>query len=217
VFRGGFLHVLDRPLLLVEYMESYPTRWLLAEIAEAYETAVNAGMGFAVSNVPPGVPQAYMEREGIPYTAESFDRIGCPQPIIVLDMRAPRRMEPWEAASSRCIVIGGIMGDHPPRGRGLLLSMRPGVALRNLGGEQMSIHSTAWVTAMLYRGASLDSIRLASPGIIEWETPYGSMTVELPYAYPVDPVEGRPVIPERVRRAIIRGSMWDEEVLHFSF
>ncbi len=203
---------MERPLVVVEYLEEKPTRWLVAELVEAWNALSSVGARFLVTNAFDPRLQAMLAREGVPYTVESVSRLGCVEPRIILDLRAPRRLEPWEARAASCLVIGGIMGDYPPRGRGLLLkTLLPGASERNLGEGQMSIHSTAWVLARLLEGVSLDEIRFVTPGVIEVETPIGLSRIELPFYYPDPDGSGRGLIPERVRREIVRGSTWDEE------
>ncbi|MCE4628269.1 MAG: hypothetical protein F7C34_03870 [Desulfurococcales archaeon] len=197
------------PWIVVEYMEEYPSRWLVEEIAEAYWSARAHGLGFLVSNAWDPRLVALLERRGIPYNSRPASALGC-EPSIVLDMRARRRLEPWEAGAAECLVVGGIMGDYPPRGRGLLLVYSlPGAAVRSLGPEQMSIHTAAKVAALIARGRRLDEIRLAGPGRFTVETPLGTVEVELPYAYTLGP-DGRPEVPERVRRVLERGVLWEE-------
>lgn len=200
---------LRRPYILVEHMEEEPTRWLLAEYVEAYEEARRRGVPLAVSGVEDPRLAALLSRRGIPWTRLHSWELPCPGPAIVLDLWAEETLKPWEARAAGCHVIGGIMGDHPPRGRGRLLSLRhTGAISRNLGRAQLSIHTAVWAVLEVMGGAKVSSLPLAGPGKVSIRTPLGSVEVELPYAYPAR--RGRPVVPERIRRVLERGVFWDE-------
>ncbi len=198
------------PLIVVEHMEELPTRWLLSEYEEAYEEAEKHGLQLIIAGVREESLQALLWRRGIPFTHRSSWELQCRPPVIVLDLRAEKRLEPWEASSSTCLIVGGIMGDYPPRGRGRLLLMRhPGAVARNLGPEQMSIHTAVWAASEVATGRRVTELRLAGPGRFSIRSLLGEIEVELPFAYPADE-DGRPIVPGRVKKVLERGVLWDE-------
>jgi len=197
--------------VLLEHMEEKPTRWLLAEYAEARDAARRAGMELVVTGAGDPVLQALLDREGIPWIPahawEVADRPG----TIVLDMWAQQDLEPLEAGAACCFVVGGIMGDYPPRMRGILLSWAfDWASTRRMGREQMTIHTAVWAVGEIVSGVPVDQLPLGVGGVVEVETPLGRVEVELPYAYPLGE-DGRPRVPERVARILSRGVLWDEE------
>ncbi len=202
-----------RGMIVVEHMEEEPTRWLVAEYIEARDAALDAGLGFLVAGVRDPRLQSILSREGVDWSWEHSWEL-CDKPgTIVLDMWAERDLQPWEAEAADCIVVGGIMGDHPPRGRGRLLSwMFDWSSVRRLGPWQMSIHTAVWAAIMVARGVRVEDLPLAVGAEIEVEAGFGTVRVELPFAYPKGP-DGRPVVPERIRKILARGVVYDEEVL----
>ena len=201
------------PLIIVEHMEEYPTRWLLAEYRVAAREALSRGARFLVAGVRDGVLQALLDREGIPWAWEhSWEAYDVPG-TIVLDLWAPRDLDPLEATTARVFVVGGIMGDHPPRGRGRLLAMSfDWASVRRLGPLQMSIHTSVWALLQVRSGVRVEDLPLVEGAEVEVEGPLGKYTVYLPFAYPRGP-RGGAVVPEEIRRVLERGVVYDEEVL----
>ncbi len=198
--------------VVIEHMEEGMSRWMLEEYREAVSVAGSKGFGVTIANLGRPELAALVERLGAEAMIWSASPLYNRAEAIVLDPWAPRRLEPWEASRACCIVVGGIMGDHPPRGRTRLLSMiYTNAAKRNLGRAQLSIDGAVKVALMVAEGASLDEIELAVSPRLTIETPLGSLELELPYAYPVK--DGEPWIAPGVKRLLEAGIMWDEEGL----
>lgn len=200
------------PLIIVEVLEAKATRWLLEELVESYLFASSAGLDLLVSNVRIAELQAMLTRRGVPWTWDdgySFDSPKC----ILLDLKAPRTLEPWEASAAECIVVGGIMGDHPPRGRTYLLASQVYrySAKRRLVELQLTIEGAVKVASLVARGIPMDEIEFVYPLEIDIETPLGSARVELPYAYPS--YKGKLLAPRWLPELLARGVTWDEETI----
>ncbi|MEB3766077.1 MAG: hypothetical protein GSR77_07950 [Desulfurococcales archaeon] len=205
--------VFEAPLIVIEHLESKPTRWLIAEYIESYEVARENGLDLVISRVHDPVLASLLDKNDIPYTYVSAREIGCSSPSIIMDLRAPRPLEPWESRVATCIVIGGIMGDYPPKARGLLLVHDlPGFSVRNLGPGQMSIHTATWAVAQVYSGKRVRDLKVGGPAVLWLESPFGEYSVELPFVYPLGR-DGSPIVPKRVRDLLESGIMWDEEYL----
>ena len=198
-------------LIVVENIEYSPSKWLIEEYLEAHRFASSRGFRLVVSGVSNPVMAAFLESRGVEVSTlpgHDYNRSDC----ILLTLEAPRRLEPWEAQSAHCIIVGGIMGDHPPRGRTRLLrySIYTAPAERSLGDVQFSIDGAVKMAILVAEGRRLDDIDFVVGVSIEAETPMGIVEVELPYGYPV--IDGRPSIPRGVVELIKRGIVWDEEV-----
>ncbi|MEB3851238.1 MAG: hypothetical protein LRS49_01475 [Desulfurococcales archaeon] len=194
---------------MVEHMEEGVSRWMLEEYLEAARAASEAGAELLVANASDPTVYATLRAAGLRVWRWSACRLLDRPDTVLLDPAAPRRLEPWEASLARAILVGGIMGDHPPRGRTRLLSWRcPSAAKRNLGPHQLSIDGAVKVALEVAGGRSLDEVELAVSPRIEVETPMGPVEVELPYAYPLR--GGRPWVAEGVARLLAGGIMWDE-------
>jgi ribosome biogenesis SPOUT family RNA methylase Rps3 len=199
-------------MVVVEHMEDGASRWLLEEYREAAEVALRAGHRFLVTGVEDPAVAALLARRGLPVARESACTLLRGRLTILLDPAAPKPLEPWEARAADAVVVGGIMGDHPPRGRTYLLAARcPDAARRNLGPHQLSVDGAVKVALMIASGTPLDSVKLVYTPSLNVETPLGVVEVELPYAYPLR--DGKPWLPRGLPRLLERGIMWDEAVL----
>jgi len=65
--------------------------------------------------------------------------------ICMMDMRAPKQLEPSDDNQFALYVFGGILGDHPPRDRGKFLR-ELNFGLRQLGVKQMTTDTAIHVT-----------------------------------------------------------------------
>lgn len=199
-------------VVLVEHMEEYPTRWLVAEYVEAWREAERAGLEFMVTGVRDPRLQSLLSRMGVPWSWEHswqvYDRPG----TIVLDLWADRDLDPLEAEVAEAFVIGGIMGDYPPRMRGVLLtSMFDWSSRRRLGERQMSIHTAAWAVAQVIHGARVEDLPLCENAVIRMGGGLFEAEIRLPFSYPCG-ADGKPRVPESIARILERGVVWDEEV-----
>lgn len=200
-------------VIIIEHMEEYPTRWLLEEYTVSHLEAERVGFHLVVAGVRDPRLQALLTRRRIAWVEEhSWEAVDRPG-TIVLDMWAQKDLEPEEASAACCFVVGGIMGDHPPRRRGLQLSWRfDWASTRRMGQAQMTIHTAVWAVTAISRGTRVEDLPIGVGGTVEVETAMGTLTVELPYAYPIGE-DGKPRVPERIARLLARGVVWDEEYL----
>ena len=200
-----------RPLIAVHVLEEKPSRWLVEEIVESCRFASLRGLGFKAVNVVDPRLQAELARRGVPWSWGYVDALrgNC----ILLDLRAERRLEPWEAAAAEAIIVGGIMGDNPPRGRTYILASQyyTGCARRSLGPAQLSIDGAVKVASLVAGGTSLDEIEVVEGLTVEVETPLGRVEVELPFGYPR--YKGSLLKPAFLEELLSRGILWDEETL----
>lgn len=199
------------PIIVVEHMEEYPSRWLVAEYAEAQRESVEAGFDFTVAGVRDPALQSLLSRSGVPWVWEHSWILHDSPKTIVLDLWADRDLDPSEAAGGEVFVIGGIMGDHPPRMRGALLSNRfDWAARRRLGPRQMSIHVAAWAVVRVWMGERVDELKLCDSARVSVDAGLYTVEVELPFAYPCGG-DGRPRVPGRIVELLARGVLWDED------
>ena len=198
-------------VIVIEHMEDGISRWMLEEYREAVRVAGEQGYRVVIAGVAREDIAALLEGLGAEVLGVGGERVYDRVDAIVLDPRAPKPLEPWEAGRACCLVIGGIMGDHPPRGRTRLLSWRYlNAAKRNLGPHQLSIDGAVKVALMIASGRRLGEVGMTVKPGIRLKTPMGEVEVQLPYAYPLRP-DGRPWIAEGVVRLLASGIVWEEE------
>lgn len=110
--------------------------------------------------------------------------------VLVLDPQAEGRLSYEDLLRYKYIVVGGILGDNPPRGRtrALITCRLPGCAARNIGEGQYSIDGAVYYVLYLARNRTLEGYAYVDGVSIETE----EGEVYLPFRYPV--VGGKPLI-----------------------
>ncbi len=132
---------------------------------------------------------------------EIFDQ----EKLIVLDPQAEHRLSPRDFEDAEAVVVGGILGDHPPRGRTrlLLTEKMPAAKARKLFDAQLPIDAAIYVAYQVYLGKPLEEIPLCQEVEIRHDEVHSTV---LPFAYPL--VGGVPLISEElvehVRRTALR-------------
>ena len=131
--------------------------------------------------------------------------------VIVLDPSADKALSPDEASSADYVVIGGIMGDHPPKKRTWeeITSRMPWAKARNIGKGQLTIAGAAYVLMKIASGKNLKELDLREGLTIEVSMPGGlTLEIELPYVFPYE--EGRPVLPKDYVDVVARKTVYYE-------
>jgi len=194
--------------VVVDNMEVRASKWAVEEYVESSHVAKSIGAEFYVSGIITPELEALLARRGVELLLDSRSLCNRPDSIL-LDLWAEKTLDPLEVWGARCFVIGGIMGDHPPRGRTrLLYDKYPYAAKRNLGHLQFSVDGAVKMLAKILAGMHVNEAEIIYPVSLEVKGHLGTVIVELPYAYPAE--SGRPMIAEGVRRLLERGIMWDE-------
>jgi len=134
-----------------------------------------------------------------------------PAYTIILDPSAPRKLNYSDLVTSKYIVIGGILGDHPPRGRTrIYITSRVPNTIRafNIGEGQYSIDGAAYYLKYLLNHKSDKDFKYVDG--VKIKTDYGY--VYLPYRYPV--VNGKPLIADGLEYYLkyrkLREDIWEE-------
>ncbi|MBI4148020.1 hypothetical protein HY490_01900 [Candidatus Woesearchaeota archaeon] len=109
----------------------------------------------------------------------------------LLDLSAPKLLEPSDAKNFDYFIFGGILGDHPAAGRtkALLADKVLWAEHRNLGPDQFSTDTAVLVTKKILDGTPLKNIPFTND--LEVHTKVGESVV-LPYKYVL--VAGKPVV-----------------------
>ena len=196
-------------LILIEHLEGRVSRWVLEEYLESSRVALDYGLSLIVTGVRDAVDYSRLSVYGLNVSGRHAWEI-CDLPgSIVLDLWASKDLDPVEVYSARCFIIGGIMGDQPPRGRGLLLTRNfDWASFRRLGSRQLSVDGVVKVLALMSEGRGLDDIKFIDNPVFEVDTGYGVVEVELPFTYPVR--GGRPWVSGGLVRLLSRGILWEE-------
>ncbi len=106
----------------------------------------------------------------------------------ILDPKAEKTLGP-KGKAFKFLIFGGVLGDHPPRGRtGEALTRNMDCPTRNLGPMQMSTDTAVLAASMLLEGRQPEYVDRPEIELREDEA------VELPYRYVAE--RGKPVLPE---------------------
>ncbi len=189
--------------IAIEHLEDEYSIWLILEYINA---GVLLGGMIAYTNIKYDRIGRILKRYGYVYEERVGDLFHDDR-LIILDPRAGKDLHPDEV-DDRILVIGGILGDHPPRGRTekLLARRYPGALRRRLGKRQMSIDSAAYVAYIVSSGYSIEDIRYVDGLRIDTE----DGEVVLPYRYPLrnrEPIIS-PIILKIIRKIGIFDDYW---------
>ncbi len=186
--------------IYIEHLEDSLGRWILAEYRSSYRIA---GDLLTITGI---------EIPGLPSTRKRFHELVDPSKAIILDPQAPQLLEPEDLRGFEAIVIGGILGAHPPMGRTkkLLSDRFPEAAKRNIGKHQFSIDASVYIALEVIRGRRVKEIPVALGLIIRRKIGSIEHEIELPYAYPL--INGKPLISEEILEILTGGGDYEVEV-----
>ncbi|MCE4615011.1 MAG: hypothetical protein F7B60_05750 [Desulfurococcales archaeon] len=187
--------------IVIENMEP-PGERILLEILQAHQIA---GDKLVITNTPKQLEQQTNKKTcnppkilGTPAHQYCKDR-----KTIILDPDATQPLTPQEARQADCIIIGGILGDHPRKHRTREITRRtPWAKTRNLGTHQLSIDGATYLTNMILQGKTLQEIPLTENPTITIETPLGTTEITLPYAYPQH--DGKPLLAPGLKKYLTK-------------
>ncbi|MEM4576488.1 MAG: SAM-dependent methyltransferase [Candidatus Nezhaarchaeales archaeon] len=172
-------------LFVIEHLEPRLSKWALIEYEHA--SLIVGKESLAFTNVKKGFN--ILQKFGKVYresATELFDN----EKTVVLDPKANELLDPSDFCYAETVVVGGILGDNPPRGRTfkLITSKMKKVKARSLGKGQFSIDGAIYMALKVAQGVKLSEIPLATSLTLK----SGCLEVYLPYSYPL--VNGKPVI-----------------------
>ncbi len=203
---------ITRPLIVIEHLEDHVSNWLALEYEHSariagsrlvFTNCNNRLQKLAAKLGRPCYLRSIVELNGVLWTN--------PQRVIILDPQASERLSVEEARRAEAIVVGGILGDHPPRGRTkkLLSDRFPQAVKRNIGRHQFSIDGAVYVALRVSGGTPLEEIPVTVGIRFEFPGPLGfKVEVELPYAYPL--VDGKPLYHPRLPELLRSGLAYEE-------
>ncbi|MEM3601189.1 MAG: SAM-dependent methyltransferase [Candidatus Bathyarchaeia archaeon] len=179
-------------LFVIEHLEPKMGKWLTIEYKHASQIVGKNRLLFA--NVKKKTHAFKLSKFGS-VRPESFAELFHPREIIILDMKASNPLTIKDFAGKKAVIVGGILGDHPPKGRTftLITSRAPEASARNLGKFQFGIDGAIYMAKGVSEGIPLEEIPIKrSLTIKASETHF----IHLPYAFPVR--EGKTIISQEL-------------------
>ncbi|MBX5321419.1 MAG: SAM-dependent methyltransferase [Candidatus Bathyarchaeota archaeon] len=181
-----------KPIFAIEHLEQKISKWLLFEYENATEIVGKKSLLF--TNVKKESEKLALSKLGA-VENKSVIEVFNPEKVVVLDPKAKLALKPEDFASKEAVVVGGILGDYPPKGRTskLLTKHFPKATMRNIGRAQFTIDGAVYMAKLVSEGTSLEKIPVKKGLSIKLNK---YMTVHLPYAYPLK--NGKPVISQKL-------------------
>ncbi len=184
-------------MIVIEHLEPVLSEWLLIEYRNAWKFI---GEKLLITNMKDDKERKVLEKFVRVTSKRCFELY--PR-AIVLDPAAEKMLSPKDRNLANAVVVGGILGDHPPRGRTsvLLTRLYKNPIVRNLGENQLSIDGAAILADLvLNKGVRLDEIDFVDNVTVEREFMGIRHTVTLPYRYPV--VNGKIILSDDLLRML---------------
>jgi ribosome biogenesis SPOUT family RNA methylase Rps3 len=208
------VEVVSKPYIVIEHCEDELSPWLILEYRHASKIYGRDRLVFTrVPRRHHRLLSKYGEvREESVVELVSSGSIS-PSAVIVLDPRATETLDYKHLLEAKYVVVGGILGDHPPRGRTWLYitsRMPSGVRAFNIGERQYSIDGAVYYVDYLWRNKGLEGYRYVDGVVVESE--HGE--IYLPFRYPV--VNNKPLLAEGLEYYLkyrrLRDDIWREIV-----
>jgi len=191
---------------IIEVCEPFISNWLLLEIK--HSSIIVGKDKLLITNIKENYVQ-YLSKYGKVSSSSIIDLKHFHDKIIILDPLADLTLTP-EEASNHILVIGGILGDDPPRGRTFkyITSKLPNCKARNLGKKQFSIDGAIYVAKLINEGKKLEEIPTMENLVINVDEFH---EIILPYVYPL--VNNKPLISDELIEYLKYYIEEDEEML----
>ncbi len=176
-----------KPIFIIEHLEPKVFPWCLIEYKHISQTVGKENLWFTNLKGIRGSKQ--LEHYG--KVCNDSVKIMRLSAVCVLDPAALSTLSPKEAKSCRYFILGGILGDSPPkqRTRAELTPFLKEAAVRNIGKKQMSTDNAALVVQEIINGKNLGSLAFQD-GI---EIAINKVeSIRLPYLYRI--IKRRPFI-----------------------
>ncbi|MEM0026753.1 MAG: SAM-dependent methyltransferase [Ignisphaera sp.] len=181
--------------IVIEHLEPCISKWLFKE----YEFVSNLFGGRVIfTNIKNDKDAQLLKPLGKVYRESATTLFSNNTNVIVLDPVAKEALTTNDLRDSKYVIIGGIMGSHPPSGRTrkLITSKLPLAKVRNIGKHQYTIGGAAYIVKLIENGKKLEEIKYVFGLKINKKLGHDiELEIELPYAFPIDDV-GNIVLPQ---------------------
>lgn len=178
--------------IIIEHCEPQLSKWLLIEYEHSSQIVGRDNLIF--TNVKRKKERQILARYGRVFKKSVSELKISRNRIIILDPKADQLLSCSDVRERTYIVVGGILGDHPPRGRTseLITSKMKSARVRSLGPYQFSIDGAVYMAWSACYGIDPNQIKVAyGVEIIAQKKPHEHI-IGLPYAYPL--VNNKPLI-----------------------
>lgn len=201
-----------KPIIIIEHCEDGLSPWIILEYRHA--SIIYGRENLLFTNIPRKYHKI-LAKYGRVEEASIIDLVNNgvipASQVIILDPKAREELKYTHLLEAKYVVVGGILGDYPPRGRTwefITSKMPPTVKAFHIGEGQYSIDGTVYYVHYLWSNKSLEGYQYIDG--LKIETDYGE--VYLPYRYPV--ANGKPLLADGLEYYLkyrkIRDDIWSE-------
>lgn len=196
-----------KPLIVIEHLEEELSPWLLLEYRHA--SLIVGRENIVFTNVPKEY-HSILNKYAVKVYEESILNLFDHNKILILDPVATEQISSNDIDRVDYVVVGGILGDHPPRKRTFkyLSSKAPKALKRNIGEGQYSIDGAVYVITKFIETRDLESIKYIDGLTISHEEGGVVREIHLPFRYPV--VDGEPLLAPGLKEYLIYGRIPSE-------
>ena len=193
---------------IIEHLEPVLGRWVWFEYKHASKIVGRENLIF--TNVKNWKEAKKLAELGSVFNKSVRELPFSQRKMVVLDPDAKKLLEPRDFRKISCVVIGGILGDHPPLGRTKKLISRflPFSMKRSLGKYQFSIDGSVYLAREVSGGRKLKEIPVKVGLDIRVDEYY---TITLPFAFPL--VNKKPLISKDLVCYLKKDIIKDEEIM----
>lgn len=196
-----------KPTIIIEHLEEEFSIWLFLEYRHS---SLIYGKEYLWYTNLPSKYHKIMKKYGKTFEKSVIDLIRegfiDKSKVIILDPAAKEELTYIDLVENNYVIVGGILGDHPPRQRTkILLSSRLGdVKKRNIGNGQYSIDGAVYYVNFLWSNKSIEKMKYIDG--ITIETQYGY--IRLPFRYPI--VDNKPLTAPGLIEYLKSGTILEE-------
>jgi ribosome biogenesis SPOUT family RNA methylase Rps3 len=191
-----------KPRIVIEHLEPELSEWLWYEYANASKIAGREFIWF--TNVRDDQTFKSLNKLGT-VKRENILELLPHEDLVILDPQAAEPLTPRDCDREAVLVVGGILGDRPPKGRtkSLLTKRAPRARARQIGDHQFAIDGSVYVALEVARGKFLQEIPIKRGLVLKKKLGRrGWHEIELPYAYPL--VKESPLISKELINYLLR-------------
>nr|MDO8100326.1 SAM-dependent methyltransferase [Candidatus Njordarchaeota archaeon] len=199
----------ERLLVIIEHLEPVLGKWIWLEYEHVSKMVGRENLLFTnIRNKKEAFKLVELGKVSLKSVVHSKELAR--HTSIILDPQSPMPLLPKDFTGDTCLIVGGILGDHPPRGRTRLALTRKLSHLlsRNLGPYQFSVDGAVYVALSVASGNLLTDIPIELGAEIKISKKHVTF---LPFAYPL--VRGKPLMASGLRRYLRQEIFEDEGVL----
>ena len=171
-----------KPIIVIEHLEPKLWPWCKIEYASISKLVQKSNLWF--TNI-----KSDLFLKGLGKCYKKSVRDLNLENVCVLDPDARNSLTPAAAKKFNYFIIGGILGDYPPRNRtkNELTKFILGAETRNLGRGQLSTDNAVFVLKKILDGFYLSNLKFQDGAVIKINK---VESIELPYYYPL--INGKP-------------------------